>query len=120
MCEDVSMSANTEVSCLLGSVSFFFSSRRRHTRFDWFRRVLFRSPPPPAHHAVGDGGAQVPLRNADLRGETNHPAPGGQRERVQRAIQPAPATLLPSGGRGCRSEERRVGKECRSRWSPYH
>src|SRR5260221_7959242 len=22
--------------------------------------------------------------------------------------------------RGCRSEERRVGKECRSRWSPYH
>src|SRR5436190_7929308 len=26
-------------------------------------------------------------------------------------------------GRGCRvprSEERRVGKECRSRWSPYH
>src|SRR2546426_11202355 len=23
-------------------------------------------------------------------------------------------------GRGSRSEERRVGKECRSRWSPYH
>ena len=23
-------------------------------------------------------------------------------------------------GRGVRSEERRVGKECRSRWSPYH
>ena len=23
-------------------------------------------------------------------------------------------------GRGRRSEERRVGKECRSRWSPYH
>ena len=22
--------------------------------------------------------------------------------------------------RGFRSEERRVGKECRSRWSPYH
>src|SRR2546430_4408918 len=22
--------------------------------------------------------------------------------------------------RHCRSEERRVGKECRSRWSPYH
>src|SRR2546425_8344417 len=36
-------------------------------------------------------------------------------------------TLLiqPSGGTGLytdtkRSEERRVGKECRSRWSPYH
>src|SRR2546426_9730370 len=23
-------------------------------------------------------------------------------------------------GNGSRSEERRVGKECRSRWSPYH
>ena len=23
-------------------------------------------------------------------------------------------------GGGVRSEERRVGKECRSRWSPYH
>ena len=23
-------------------------------------------------------------------------------------------------GEGLRSEERRVGKECRSRWSPYH
>ena len=22
--------------------------------------------------------------------------------------------------KGARSEERRVGKECRSRWSPYH
>ena len=25
-----------------------------------------------------------------------------------------------SPGLGRRSEERRVGKECRSRWSPYH
>ena len=25
-----------------------------------------------------------------------------------------------NGGLGIRSEERRVGKECRSRWSPYH
>src|SRR6516164_10285877 len=28
------------------------------------------------------------------------------------------ADILPLGGD--RSEERRVGKECRSRWSPYH
>ena len=27
---------------------------------------------------------------------------------------------LPSGELVTRSEERRVGKECRSRWSPYH
>ena len=25
-----------------------------------------------------------------------------------------------AGATGMRSEERRVGKECRSRWSPYH
>ena len=28
-------------------------------------------------------------------------------------------TLIRCGNRN-RSEERRVGKECRSRWSPYH
>ena len=27
---------------------------------------------------------------------------------------------VPTGGNNIRSEERRVGKECRSRWSPYH
>ena len=37
-------------------------------------------------------------------------------------FQPAPREQvgpLP-GGAFLRSEERRVGKECRSRWSPYH
>ena len=29
-------------------------------------------------------------------------------------------TIIVEDGRGIRSEERRVGKECRSRWSPYH
>ena len=29
-------------------------------------------------------------------------------------------TLLGAAARKARSEERRVGKECRSRWSPYH
>ena len=28
--------------------------------------------------------------------------------------------LIPTGSNQLRSEERRVGKECRSRWSPYH
>ena len=28
--------------------------------------------------------------------------------------------LIRSGEENARSEERRVGKECRSRWSPYH
>ena len=30
------------------------------------------------------------------------------------------AGLLEISPAGYRSEERRVGKECRSRWSPYH
>src|SRR2546430_16796819 len=35
------------------------------------------------------------------------------------AVMAAPAVRSPSGVEP-RSEERRVGKECRSRWSPYH
>src|SRR5437016_12713057 len=31
-----------------------------------------------------------------------------------------PCTIAPVSGYPIRSEERRVGKECRCRWSPYH
>ena len=31
-----------------------------------------------------------------------------------------PSSVHTAGRRARRSEERRVGKECRSRWSPYH
>src|SRR5688572_24598838 len=33
---------------------------------------------------------------------------------------PAGADAVRTGALARRSEERRVGKECRSRWSPYH
>src|SRR2546430_8445618 len=57
--------------------------------------------------------------------------PPEHRERQRRRRQPVvpgprrgwvlPATGRTAGmGRLPRSEERRVGKECRSRWSPYH
>src|SRR2546427_11277733 len=36
---------------------------------------------------------------------------------AERGIDPKKTKIL---GSGERSEERRVGKECRSRWSPYH
>jgi len=36
------------------------------------------------------------------------------RARTRAAVEQRRAALRP------RSEERRVGKECRSRWSPYH
>ena len=31
-----------------------------------------------------------------------------------------PHSIITDNGTNFRSEERRVGKECRSRWSPYH
>ncbi len=48
-----------------------------------------------------------------------------QAEIIISAVAPKqyPETQLPEialAGRSNRSEERRVGKECRSRWSPYH
>ena len=33
---------------------------------------------------------------------------------------PSVVAFVDGGERKVRSEERRVGKECRSRWSPYH
>src|SRR2546426_8037869 len=46
---------------------------------------------------------------------------GGQRPGERDAL-PLPARQVGAAGvpAGQRSEERRVGKECRSRWSPYH
>src|ERR1017187_10225188 len=47
--------------------------------------------------------------------------PGSQGEPVSALVavdQRHPGSTFDGGGR--RSEERRVGKECRSRWSPYH
>ena len=53
---------------------------------------------------------------ADLRlgGRYGHLGQMGAKDRTQALGLGAVASLL------LRSEERRVGKECRSRWSPYH
>ena len=42
--------------------------------------------------------------------------------RIVEALEPEALGQIPepTGESGVRSEERRVGKECRSRWSPYH
>src|SRR2546425_3967215 len=70
------------------------------------RRVLFRSLQRAAR-SVGVALAQPPPH----------------RELAARGLERAPQSL-PGGARLLqvleRSEERRVGKECRSRWSPYH
>src|SRR2546430_1522609 len=71
---------------------FFFSSRRRHTRFDcdWSSDVCSSDLPWPTLSTV-----RRRSRSANARRRSA------------------------AGPRG-RSEERRVGEECRSRWSPYH
>ena len=42
-----------------------------------------------------------------------------EKSEKQAALESALTQLEKAYGKG-RSEERRVGKECRSRWSPYH
>src|ERR1035438_9653493 len=45
----------------------------------------------------------------------------GAGDKLTMSIPPYFAALIDENDPGCpRSEERRVGKECRSRWSPYH
>src|SRR5690348_18129130 len=76
---------------------FFFSSRRRHTRWtgDWSSDVC----------------------SSDLRIQQL----ADRRERQRLEHEPAHLSIAQRGElQGQRSEERRVGKECRSRWSPYH
>src|SRR5216683_2178135 len=46
-------------------------------------------------------------------------APASLLERICRPMLEAGKTVMVLSA-GARSEERRVGKECRSRWSPYH
>ena len=43
-----------------------------------------------------------------------------ERAGVQKLIEQANGRLAKLEAERARSEERRVGKECRSRWSPYH
>src|SRR5256885_12628784 len=95
---------------------FFFSSRRRHTRLQ------------------GDWSSDVCSSDLTSRGtisecctlESNlwHGHPKRQNRRLGRrfcvtSLRDALARRL-SYFPSTRSEERRVGKECRSRWSPYH
>ena len=44
----------------------------------------------------------------------------GTQAKIARAMPNTPAAIAKGVNALCRSEERRVGKECRSRWSPYH
>src|SRR5256886_8047713 len=97
------------------AVLFFFSSRRRHTRFDcdWSSDVC------SSDLRRGSAGHETD-NSAGPYTEAGHPAPNLKQER--RSWPPGDRSFLLDSRRRRvkRSEERRVGKECRSRWSPYH
>ena len=44
----------------------------------------------------------------------------GCKSNIASVLKEKGVTVMLAGSMGDRSEERRVGKECRSRWSPYH
>src|SRR3712207_7708654 len=96
------------------ALTFFFSSRRRHTRYwrDWSSDVCSSDLLVPMDEALAACAIDVSGRpycgwSAELPpgriGNFDHELA----EEFFRAIA------------NTRSEERRVGKECRSRWSPY-
>src|SRR5438093_5453584 len=85
---------------------FFFSSRRRHTRLvsDWSSDVCSSD-----------------LRSAKLLhvwGQALDPMAAWLIDRGMKTL--AVRVARQNETALARSEERRVGKECRSRWSPYH
>src|SRR3989475_8594735 len=99
------------------SVTFFFSSRRRHTRFDcdWSSDVC------SSDLAVGGMGAL--LTKLAAMHAANGPAASditGMLPDFSQGLTAEALWTLPVLTFLVRSEERRVGKECRSRWSPYH
>src|SRR5256885_5378916 len=110
-----------KVAAALGSSLygvFFFSSRRRHTRLqgDWSSDVCSSDLALPLL-LVSGGLGLVPLTGPFLllRGLSLLSLRLLLIPRGLRVITLLNALLIPG-----RSEERRVGKECRSRWSPYH
>src|SRR5690606_40406411 len=60
----------------------------------------------------GDPGGRIGGRAAERAGRVADGDPGGVRDRG--GGQPLPGAAVPAGGR---SEERRVGKECRAGWA---
>src|SRR2546422_4854678 len=99
----------------LRSRFFFFSSRRRHTRCsrDWSSDVCSSD--------LANGRAQLAKPTKEAQHMWMAPQLGESadlREFITKITDKVASHILILDYR--RSEERRVGKECRSRWSPYH
>src|SRR2546430_9097205 len=96
---------------------FFFSSRRRHTRFDcdWSSDVCSSDLTPSK--LVRAAGKECVRLDVPLGCAVE---PDMLRDALRRTPVDAVTVVHSETSTGVRSEERRVGKECRSRWSPYH
>src|SRR3712207_8333116 len=96
----------------------FFSSRRRHTRYwrDWSSDVCSSDLPRAAPPRRASGAGSPRTRSSPRSPSRTTPA------RPWCTTTGTTTTPATAGSSRCsrRSEERRVGKECRSRWSPYH
>src|SRR5688572_31598377 len=94
---------------------FFFSSRRRHTRFDcdWSSDVCSSDLRAHGHSVQTADNGRVAL---DLIENTDYDLIISDVKMPEISGPELYAAIKRKG----RSEERRVGKECRSRWSPYH
>src|SRR5690348_17994224 len=86
---------------------FFFSSRRRHTRWtgDWSSDVC---------------SSDLLVSLADTNNAYDVFVYDLQNSSMQLVSINTNGTAANRTSRLGRSEERRVGKECRSRWAPYH
>src|SRR2546430_13586914 len=94
---------------------FFFSSRRRHTIFDcdWSSDVCSSD----LYSSMLGSRKPVTVLFSDLVGFTSlseRADPAALVAQLNRYLSAMVPMVFD------RSEERRVGKECRSRWSPYH
>src|SRR5690349_22433860 len=91
---------------------FFFSSRRRHTRSlrDWSSDVCSSDLTCSIFHSTRSHRSSIARRWR--LGSSPVERDGGC------VVSRYPTATSSDIAR--RSEERRVGKECRSRWSPYH
>src|SRR5256884_2512299 len=95
---------------------FFFSSRRRHTRCsrDWSSDVCSSDLlTKPIELADLGRAVQRALKRREMLLESRQLNQWLKEEVTTRTAELQRARMK-------RSEERRVGKECRSRWSPYH
>ena len=93
---------------------------------DWMRARFGSANAPRARRGPGEGEfTDAEVLTVLLVGELCHCHRERAWLRQVRASYPALFPALPTDGQFSRraqgrSEERRVGKECRSRWSPYH